>query len=178
MKNKNFIKDLVEQRLIYGLGISLAHITDEFVEAVKEFPNAVIHVINGIVHPVQLEALANKGFKILILGYKEFRRGKDMYQYQSVAIEALKKMLYDKLPQIIEENWFEVVSFDNLAIKQLDAQRLMSAEDWDQFYMGDDGSATMYVDMVNREFAKSSTSTERYPVEYDIVTMFEKIRSN
>jgi hypothetical protein len=44
--------------------------------------------------------------------------------------------------------------------------------------MGDDGSATMYVDMVNREFAKSSTSTERHPLEDDIVTMFEKIRTN
>lgn len=178
MKHKNSIKNLVAQRLIYGLGISLTHVTEEFVEAVKEFPNAVIHVINGIVHPVQLEALANNGFKILILGYKEFRRGEVMYQHQSVAIEQLKQMLYDRLPQIINEGWFEVVSFDNLAIKQLDAQRLMSNEDWEQFYMGDDGSATMYVDMVNREFAKSSTSTERYPLEDDIVTMFEKIRTN
>jgi hypothetical protein len=178
MKNRNFLKDLVEQKLIYGLGISLTHITDEFIEVVKEFPNAVIHVINGIVHPIQLEALANNGLKILILGYKEFRRGEIMYQHQSEAIEALKKMLYDKLPQIIKDNWFDVVSFDNLAIKQLDAQRLMSNEDWEQFYMGDDGSATMYVDMVNREFAKSSTSTERYPLEDDIVTMFEKIRTN
>ena len=178
IKNKNFIKFLVDQRLIYGLGISLSHITDEFIEAVKEFPNAVIHVINGIVHPIQLEALANKGFKILILGYKEFRRGEVMYQHQSAAIEQLKQMLYDRLPQIIKDEWFEVVSFDNLAIKQLDAHRLMSNEDWEQFYMGDDGSATMYVDMVNREFAKSSTSTERYPIEDDIVTMFEKIRTN
>lgn len=178
MKNKNFLKHLVEQRLIYGLGISLAHITDEFIEAIREFPNAVIHVINGIVHPIQLEALANKGFKILILGYKEFRRGEVMYQHQSAAIEQLKQMLYDRLSQIIRDGWFEVVSFDNLAIKQLDAHRLMSNEDWEQFYMGDDGSATMYVDMVNREFAKSSTSTERYPIEDDIVTMFEKIRTN
>ena len=178
MNNKNFLKELVEQRLIYGLGISLSHITDEFIEVVKEFPNAVIHVINGIVHPVQLEELANNGFKILILGYKEFRRGEVMYQHQSVAIEALKQRLYDRLPQIIRDGWFEVVSFDNLAIKQLDAQRLMSNEDWEQFFMGDDGSATMYVDMVNREFAKSSTSTERYPLEDDIVTMFEKIRTN
>ena len=177
MKNKNFIKFLVDQRLIYGLGISLSHITDEFIAAVKEFPNAVIHVINGIVHPVQLEALANNGFKILILGYKEFRRGEVMYQHQSAAIEQLKQMLYDRMPQIIKEGWFEVVSFDNLTIKQLDAQRLMSSEDWDQFYMGDDGSATMYVDMVNREFAKSSTSTERHPLEDDIKTMFEKIRT-
>ena len=178
MKNKNFIKTLVKQHLIYGLGISLTHITEEFIEAVKEFRNAVIHVINGIVHPVQLEALANNGLKILILGYKEFRRGEVMYKYQSVAIEQLKQMLYNRLPQIIKDGWFEVVSFDNLAIKQLDAQRLMSNEDWEQFYMGDDGSATMYVDMVNREFAKSSTSTERYPLEDDIVTMFEKIRTN
>ena len=178
MKNKNLLKHLVEQRLIYGLGISLAHITDEFIAAVKEFPNAVIHVINGIVHPIQLEALANNGFKMLILGYKEFRRGEVMYQHQSAAIEQLKQMLYDRLPEVIKNEWFEVVSFDNLAIKQLDAQRLMSNEDWEQFYMGDDGSATMYVDMVNREFAKSSTSTERYPLEDDIVTMFEKIRTN
>lgn len=175
MNNQNFLKSLVDQHLIYGLGISLTHVTEEFVEAVKEFPNAVIHVINGIVHPTQLESLANNGFKILILGYKEFRRGEVMYQHQSVAIEQLKQMLYDRLPEIIKGEWFEVVSFDNLAIKQLDAHRLMSNEDWEQFYMGDDGSATMYVDMVNREFAKSSTSTERYPLEDDIVTMFEKI---
>lgn len=178
MKHKNFLKALVDQKLIYGLGISLVYITDVFIEMVKEFPNAVIHIINGIVHPVQLEALANNGFKILILGYKEFRRGEVLYKSQPQTIEDVKAMLYNALPKIIDENWFEVVSFDNLAIKQLDAQRLMSAEDWDQFYMGDDGSATMYVDMVNREFAKSSTSTERYPLEDDIVTMFEKIRSN
>jgi MoaA/NifB/PqqE/SkfB family radical SAM enzyme len=178
MRNKDFLKRLVEKHLIYGLGVSLTHANEEFIEVVKEFPNAVIHVINGIVHPVQLEALANNGFKILILGYKEFRRGEIMYQHQSVAIEQLKQMLYDRLSQIIRDGWFEVVSFDNLAITQLDAHRLMSNEDWEQFYMGDDGSATMYVDMVNREFAKSSTSTERYPLEDDIVTMFEKIRTN
>lgn len=178
MKYKNFLKALVDNKLIYGLGISLVSVTDEFLEAVKQFPNAVIHVINGIVLPIQLKALAHNNLKILILGYKEFRRGEIMYKTQGDAIEEVKSMLYKDLPEIINEGWFEVVSFDNLAIKQLDAQRLMSAEDWDQFYMGDDGSATMYVDMVNREFAKSSTSTERYPIEDDIVTMFEKIRTN
>lgn len=177
MKNKNFLKYLIEQKLIYGLGISLVSVTDEFLEAVKEFPNVVIHVINGIVTPSQLEFLADEGLKILILGYKQFRRGKDLYEQQGGVIEDIKTSLYKSLPQIINENWFDVVSFDNLAIKQLDVQRLMSVEDWEQFYMGDDGSTTMYVDMVNREFAKSSTSTERYPLEDDIVTMFKKIRT-
>ena len=44
--------------------------------------------------------------------------------------------------------------------------------------MGDDGTATMYVDMVKGEYAKSSTSTERYPIEDNIIPMFEKIRTN
>ena len=178
MKNKNFLKDLVEQKLIYGLGISLVRVTNDFIDAVKEFSNAVIHVINGIVTPLELECMAGEGLKILILGYKQFRRGEKLYQEQGEQIEETKSWLYEKLPKAINEGWFEVVSFDNLAIKQLDAQRLMSNEDWEQFYMGDDGSATMYVDMVNREFAKSSTSTERYPLEDDIETMFEKIRTN
>ena len=178
MKNKNFLKDLADQKLIYGLGISLVRVTNDFIDTVKEFPNAVIHVINGIVTPLELECMAGEGLKILILGYKQFRRGEKLYQEQGEQIEETKSWLYKKLPQVISEGWFEVVSFDNLAIKQLDAQRLMSNEDWDQFYMGDDGSATMYVDMVNREFAKSSTSTERYPLEDDIIAMFEKIRTN
>jgi organic radical activating enzyme len=178
-KYKNFIKALVDNKLIYGLGISLVDGDDEFVAKVKEFPNAVIHVINGMsAVPSELERLAHQGLKILILGYKEFRRGIDHYNVASELIEKKKKHLYDVLPQIINEGWFEVVSFDNLAIKQLDAHRLMSNEDWEQFYMGDDGSATMYVDMVNREFAKSSTSTDRYFLENDIITMFEKIRTN
>lgn len=178
MKNKSFLKELVEQRLIYGLGVSLVRVTNDFIDALKEFPNAVIHVINGMVTPLELECLSGEGLKILILGYKQFRRGEQLYKEQGEQIEETKSWLYKKLPTIISEGWFEVVSFDNLAIKQLGAERLMSNEDWEQFYMGDDGSATMYVDMVNREFAKSSTSTERYPIEDDIVTMFEKIRTN
>ena len=184
MKHKNFIKALVDKRLIYGLGVSLVSVTDEFISALKEFPNAVIHVINGIVHPTQLEELAYHNLKVLILGYKEFRRGKDMYNQQGDIIEKVKSMLYDALPTMIDQSWFEVVSFDNLAIQQLNVKRLMSDEDWEQFYMGDDGqdgnmtSASMYVDMVNREFAKNSTSTERYPLEDNIVDMFNKLRVN
>jgi hypothetical protein len=178
-EHKSFLKSLVDKKLIYGLGISLVNADEVFIYDVKEFPNAVIHVINGMsADPSELKRLSNHNLKILILGYKEFRRGSYHYSVAGELIEKKKQNLYDVLPKIIEEGWFEVVSFDNLAIKQLDAQRLMSAEDWDQFYMGDDGSATMYVDMVNKEFAKSSISTDRYPLEDNIVTMFEKIRTN
>lgn len=176
MNNINLIQELADEKLIYGLGVSLADVNDEFIEAISKFPNAVLHVINGIVHPTQLELLADKNLKILVLGYKEFRRGAVMYEHQSATIEEMKSAFYDMLPTIVNEGWFDVVSFDNLAIKQLDPKRLMSEKEWDEFYMGDDGSFTMYVDLVKQEYAKSSTSTDRWPLENNIKTMFDKVR--
>lgn len=69
------------------------------------------------------------------------------------------------------------MSFDNLAIKQLDPKRFMSEDKWKSFYMGDDGAFTMYIDAVERKFAKSSTSTERWELTDDIKEMFDKVRS-
>ena len=180
LKYKDDLKKLCDNELIYGLGISLTDPNDEFIAAIKEFPNAVIHVINGV-HPIgQLERLKDLNLKILILGYKEFRRGKMLYENfaSRVSIEGNKDLLYGYLPEIIAYNWFDVVSFDNLAIKQLNVKRLLSEEKWNEFYMGDDGMFTMYVDMVNREFAKSSISTERWPITNDIKEMFEKVKEN
>lgn len=180
LKYKDDLKKLCDNELIYGLGISLTDPNDEFIEAIKEFPNAVIHVINGVHTIGQLERLKDLNLKILILGYKEFRRGKTLYENfaSRVSIEGNKDLLHAHLPEIIAYNWFDVVSFDNLAIKQLDVKRLLSEEKWNEFYMGDDGMFTMYVDMVNREFAKSSTSTERWPITNDIKEMFEKVKNN
>lgn len=176
MENADYLKTLCDSKLIYGLGISLTAVTPEFIAAAKQFPTAVIHVINGIVTASALEALANNDLKVLILGYKEFRRGKVLYGYRGADIESKKQWLYENLPTIVQDGWFSVVSFDNLAIKQLEPKRLLSKEEYDEFYMGDDGSATMYVDLVNEEFAKSSTSVERYPLMDNIVDMFNKIR--
>lgn len=49
MNNIDYIKSLVDNKLIYGLGISLNEPTDEFIEMVTQFPNAVVHVICGLV---------------------------------------------------------------------------------------------------------------------------------
>ena len=176
MNNIGVLHNLVDRKLIYGLGISLIHPSGEFVSAVSRFPNAVIHVINGVVPFVHLQTLAKKNFKILILGYKEFRRGDAMYASEHEDIEGRKSILYKNLPAIIKDGWFDVVSFDNLAIKQLNPKRLMSDAQWNKFYMGDDGSFTMYVDAVNWEFAKSSISTERWTITDDIKEMFNTVK--
>lgn len=41
--------------------------------------------------------------------------------------------------------------------------------------MGDDGTHTMYIDMVRGEFASSSTSDIKYPIEPTIIPMFKKV---
>lgn len=176
-RNFEFLKKLIDEKLIYGLGVSLVHGDEDFISKIKQFPNAVIHVINGVsADPIELKELSHNHLKVLILGYKKFRRGVDYYAKASEMVERKKRRLYEMLSEIIDDNWFDVVSFDNLAIEQLDVVRLMSKEDWKQFYMGGDGKATMYVDMVNREFARSSTSTDRYSLMDNIKDMFEMIR--
>lgn len=175
--NLEILKHMVENNLIYGLGISLTSPTDKFIEKLADFPNAVIHVIAGLVSIRDLEKLSNKGLKILILGYKQFSRGKTLFDINSHVITDEIRDLSYKLPTIIKEGWFEVVSFDNLAIQQLEPRRILTKEQYDEFYMGDDGFATMYVDAVKEEFARSSTSTDRYPIKDNIKDMFEVIRT-
>lgn len=177
MQNINLLKELTDNKLIYGLGISyIGGRHSNCIEAIKQFPNAVVHVINGIVHMDSLEALAHNDLKILVLGYKEFRRGKALYDECGREIDSLKSQFYDMLPKIVNDGWFKCISFDNLAIKQLEPKRLMSEEDYKEFYMGDDGEFTMYVDAVNRQFAKSSVSTKRYDLMDDIADMFKVIK--
>lgn len=177
MHNIDLLKELTDKKLIYGLGISyIGGRHKNCIDAIKQFPNAVVHVINGIVHMDSLEALAYNDLKILVLGYKEFRRGKTLYDECGSQINYLKAQFYDLLPKMVNNGWFKCISFDNLAIKQLEPKRLMSEEDYKSFFMGMDGEYTMYVDSVNRQFAKSSVSTERYDLMDDIADMFKVIK--
>lgn len=182
MDNVDFLKELYDKKLFYGLGVSLWNVNDtdigfELIDDLDMFPNAVIHVINGIVTVDELYMLCHMGYKILILGYKEFGRGIGFYGNCSHEVEYHKKQLYDMLPKIIDDNWYSVVSFDNLAVQQLDVKRLMSEDEYNKFYMGNDGESTMYVDLVKNQFAKSSTSVKRYNLMDDIKPMFDVIHN-
>lgn len=178
MDNINLLYDLCHERLIYGLGVSLNDASNEFIREVKKFHNSVIHVINGIVTIEQLNAMANKGLKILILGYKNFGRGVDFYGYHGLEVLCNQNDLYNRLPEIVDNGWFDTVSFDNLALEQLDVRRLMNDDEWQEFYLGEDGQFTLYIDMVNKKFAKSSTSETRFDMLDNAKDMFDVIHSN
>ena len=176
-QKQELINKLIDEKLIYGLGVSLVNPTDEFISLIQQYPNAVIHVINGILKPSDVEILSDKNLKMLILGYKQLRRGGDYLYKEFESITTKQMWLKENLESIIEH--FKVVSFDNLAIGQLEVQRLMSKEEWDEFYMGDDGSTTYYIDMVEQKFARSSTAdfNRRYDLLDSVDEMFKKIVS-
>lgn len=175
----DLVDDLISKKLIYGIGISLENPTTEFIEKVKRFPNAVIHVINGIVDGLQISMMADQDLKILILGYKNLRRGANFISREHVEVKAHQYWLYKNLPDLI--NKFAVVSFDNLAIEQLAIKERwneLSDKPWDEFYAGDDGMNTYYIDMVDRKFARSSTADfdKRYDLLDDVDEMFKAIK--
>ena len=185
MKNQELIEQLVNEKLIYGIGVSLVDpLQPQFLKTISKYPNLVLHVINGIVTMDTLRALKNRGLKILILGYKTVRRGEE-YVKEDWAKELVankQKTIYDNLGRMIDEKWFSVISFDNLAIKQLEPKRLMSEEDWNTMYMGEDygnmSSASMYIDGVEMQYARNSCDVNnRYDVGDKTVTeMYQFLR--
>ena len=157
---------LINNQLIYGLGVSFTNVDDEVWDKILSYPNAVVHLITGYHSRDVFEYFANKGAKILILGYKNWGRGEDYFKNYSNQIMVRMRELKEILPTLFTR--CKVVSFDNLSIKQLDIRTVIGEEKWKEFYMGDDGQYTMYVDMVKQECAKSSTSPDRFPLsEFD-----------
>lgn len=174
MQHYKKIKKLIDKKLIYGLGVSLVDPNDDFIQKIKEFPTAVIHVINGILSKKDIESLADNNLKLLILGYKHLRRGSIYYDKEKENIINRQKWLYENLDKILEK--FAVVSFDNLAINQLNLHRFLTDKEWEEFYMGDDAEFTFYLDLVEGVFGRNSLATERYPIMNSIDDMFAKIR--
>ena len=176
--NTNFekIKKWQEQGLIHGVGVSMisGEVDYRLIENMKSLRNTVLHAIVGVITEDDINHLKNKGIKILLLGYKNLKRGVDYKSNNYYSIVQNTDYLYDNLHKLTE--WFEVVSFDNLAIEQLDLIRIVPEDKWDEFYMGDDGHYTFYIDMVKGEFAKNSLSQERYPIgDMTIDDMFKFI---
>lgn len=173
---RHYLKELQEKGLIHGVGISVSNPSETVCRLISNFPNAVVHVINGMVTLDELKKMRNRRIKVLILGYKVLGRGKELYHHDWVSIERRKIKLFEALPTIVEEGWFEVVSFDNLAIDQLEPHRFLSDEQWEQMYLGNDGFCSMYIDAVEQKFARSSISTLYYDLQDDIKDMFKKVR--
>ena len=176
----SLIQRLVIEELVHGIGVSLTDssntedmkLIDMLCEQNKN--NVVIHVINGIFTENDLPALKNK--KVLILGYKDnIGRGVSYYKENEEEINKNMEWLRDNLRKIYND--LQVVSFDNLAIQQLDVKDVfgLSDEEWDNMYQGDDYGdlngkyypTTFYFDAVNKMIGRSSTQIQADRIPYD-----------
>lgn len=179
MQEFDRIKKLYDDGLVYGIGVSLtnAH-QDGFIERLQQLPTAVIHTIVGLLTPDDVKTLAGHNLKVLILGYKDIRRGHDYLSKPNVndSVKRNTAWVAMNLPQMMRA--FKVLSFDNLALEQLPVRQVVGEEVWQQFYMGDDGRHTFYIDMVEKQFARSSTSMNRHDIgNMSVDEMFQIILS-
>lgn len=175
MNNYDKLIEWIDEKLIYGLGVSYNYYSNWFINAIKGIPNAVLHTINGILTERDLDELSDKNLKLLILGYKNLGRGKEYYGDKFQEVTHNQVLLQERVKDL--PNHFKVVSFDNLALEQLNVKSLLTKEEWSEFYMGDDGKFTFYIDMVAGKFAKNSLSQERFDIgDLSIDEMFSKIR--
>jgi hypothetical protein len=175
MREHKKIKLWLDDQLIWGLGVSLTDPSENFISTIKQFPTAVIHVITGIVKIEDLKKLKNHNLKVLILGYKKIGKGKIVY---SPAIRNKQAQLQRWIKKIINENWFKVISWDNLGLYQLRIKRHLTPEQWKSFYMGADGHFTFFIDLVKRKFAPNSLDQTYWDISNkNIVEMFKQVRS-
>jgi len=173
IKHYEEIQSFIDKKLVYGVGVSYTGNAKELEGLLTD--NCVIHLINGVHLYKDIKQLEGIAKKVLILGYKDLRRGTSYKNKNAYNILRNQKVLGNAIP--ILRSIFDVVSFDNLALEQLDIKNMVTEDEWKNFYMGDDGDFTMYIDAVKKEYALSSTSLERFPLENDIVDMFRNIKN-
>ena len=174
--SSQYIKYLQDHQLIHGLGISYRGKNLVLPDNI-DYKNAVFHLILGV-HTFNdcmavMQWSRNKGVptKILLLGYKQYGNGSKYYsdfigkQLDKWKKDIVKLMLYDKI----------VLSFDNLALDQLEMQNKLSSNAWDKFYMGRDGVATFYCDAIEERFSLSSTCSIKHPLE-SLKDMFTTVK--
>lgn len=166
------LKKWQDNKLIWGIGVSYDHDISsnnkwfvEFNTFVHQFNNVVIHTITGLLTEEDIRILASaKDLKILILGYKTVGKGIKYVQNEenSSNLDKNMQMLSSKLTSMFND--FEVVSFDNLALDQLNVKKILGEKTFNQFYMGDEGSFTFYVDLVAQTFSLSSMCMKNVPL--------------
>lgn len=177
IKHHELIEELIKNKLVYGIGVSLVTPSKTLVSLISKeiYKNVVIHTINGILTKDDIKKLVDKHFKLLILGYKRLRRGNDYFDKEKDKIEANQKWLSDNILELTKH--FEVISFDNLALEQLDIKNKVDSRTWAECYMGDDGTTTFYIDCVKKEYAMSSTTplNKRHKLLDNVDEMFHNI---
>lgn len=192
-KNFDSLLKFVKEKLVHGIGISLtdSRNREDFKMINTLGDNVVIHTINGILETRDLRFLQNR--KVLILGYKDLRRGHDLLSAPNMSaagtwgdkIKKNQEWLKHELP--ILRHYFKLMSFDCLALEQLDPKTSckVSDSDWNTLFQGADTDvrdfegnitcATMYIDLPNKKVARMSTAPLDRREDFESTETIEKL---
>lgn len=171
----HLINFLMYRGLVCGLGVSLGESFRQLPEDMLKLyirygSRIVFHMIAGIHNEYDLETLFRyvENPKILILGYKEYGFGKKKDRRVDHNIERIEESIHNYRGKHI--------SFDNLALKQLNIKDKFKKE-YENGYMGADGTHTMYIDAVAQQFAIGSTGQRIDCMNKSLKDMFEDVKT-
>lgn len=170
LKQKELVKEA--QKYCYAIWISYSSILNKKNVDYIDKENVVIHLIAWVHKLSDIQKCIDMWFKkVLVLGYKIFGRWVDYYNIN------VAKWIIDWELNLAKYLWKLTVSFDNLAIKQLNVRKYFW-DNWNEFYMWDDWKFTMYVDAVNDEYSVCSFSKKRHKTHWEIKDMFYFLQNN
>ena len=148
--NREWLSRLISAGLLKGVGVSYRPKMPDIPKDVIDYPNTVLHVIAGIDDFEEVKNMAKRGVKkVLVLGEKDFGFNKGKVDLTSDSHREWKERIME-LSRV-----FNVISFDNLALEQLDIKSKIPSEQWQEFYQGEH---SFYINAVDQYFAPSSRS--------------------
>lgn len=180
LNQKHFIKfydkliDYQDRNLIQGVGVSLVEVTDELIKKLNIVKNTVLHTIDGLLTQEEINQLSNHNIRLLILGYKILGRGQLYYDLNKENINKNIEYLSNHILDYRDK--FAVISFDNLALEHFSLKSKIDTSEWDNMYMGDEGSYTFYIDAVNKKFSVSSLDERHFDIMDNVDDMFNYVR--
>lgn len=149
-RDSGVIQRALDEHLIQGLGVSYRQGMIFPPEFILEYSNTVMHVIAGIDDIDEVKKLAERGVKkILVLGEKDFGFNLGKIKVRSHSHFKWYRQVHELF------KLFDVVSFDNLALEQLNVKRFVI--DWDTTYQHE---YSFYINAVQKYFAPSSRSSD------------------
>lgn len=176
----DYLLDLKKDNLIHGIGVSISdfnNLDKELILRLSKINDVVFHLVAGIVTAndmIKLSEIAD--LKVLVLGYKNIGKGETLIKNNINIINNIN-LIKNNINGL--KNFFKVMSFDNLAVKQLNLKETFK-DIFDDYYMGDDGQFTYYVDLVYNTFSKSSLDKDiifkMQDFDFNSTKMFQHIR--
>lgn len=154
-RDRKPIRYCINAGLIKGLGISYRRGMIDIEQEFLDYQNTVVHVIAGLDSFESVAGLKAKGVKkILILGEKDFG-----FNIGKVKLTTPShRVWYRRVHELFRQ--FDVVSFDNLALDQLNVRRFVM--NWDSMYQHE---YSFYINAVDKYYAPSSRSSETVPCD-------------